>query len=396
MKLALIGNMNNNFFALCRYLRDEGIDARLYYFENEQRYFNMSDDTYYNDHNIWCKSLDWNEINFLTKSVAAIRRDLEDRDVFIACGPSMAFLRKAGLIKSTIFSSYGSDIYQLPFHQYSAIKSLSSLVYFIRRFPFVSQMNKAIADCCFVRTDYSNPVNASALERIGVNKKKWVNIVIPMVYTPIYHPNEITKYYHTSEHYPIFKKIRDEADLVIFHHSRHVWSEIVDKGSVKDNNVLFEGFAIFKKSNPGYNAKLVTFEFGPHVEDSKRLISDLGISEDVIWMSKMPRREIMIGLSLCDIGTGQFHYGIVGGGTTWEVLSSGKPILTYRNDQMIKDNRFHYPLINSRSPKEISNHFQRFMTDKEYFEKLGWEGLDWYSNLVGKSVSEFLTLLHRV
>lgn len=43
MKIALIGNMNNNFFSITRYLRDLGCDAHLYYENNlvNQILFNL-------------------------------------------------------------------------------------------------------------------------------------------------------------------------------------------------------------------------------------------------------------------------------------------------------------------------------------------------------------------
>ena len=38
MKVALIGNMNNNNFAMLRYFRDLGLDAHLFLFEEDGRF----------------------------------------------------------------------------------------------------------------------------------------------------------------------------------------------------------------------------------------------------------------------------------------------------------------------------------------------------------------------
>ena len=50
MKVAIIGNMNNNNFSLLRYLRDSNIDATLFLFENDGNYFsshfNYTSDTF--------------------------------------------------------------------------------------------------------------------------------------------------------------------------------------------------------------------------------------------------------------------------------------------------------------------------------------------------------------
>ena len=46
MKIALIGNMNNNFFSMLRYFRDLGMDATLFLFKNEQAHFLPKYDTW--------------------------------------------------------------------------------------------------------------------------------------------------------------------------------------------------------------------------------------------------------------------------------------------------------------------------------------------------------------
>lgn len=55
MKVALIGNMNNNNFAIMRYFRDNGIDAHLLLYSNdginELSHFSPNNDT--NQYNKW-------------------------------------------------------------------------------------------------------------------------------------------------------------------------------------------------------------------------------------------------------------------------------------------------------------------------------------------------------
>lgn len=38
-KVALVGNMNNNFFSLIRYLKDKNIQAELFLLNNEMGHF---------------------------------------------------------------------------------------------------------------------------------------------------------------------------------------------------------------------------------------------------------------------------------------------------------------------------------------------------------------------
>lgn len=45
-RVALVGNMNNNHFALLRYLRDLGVNATLLMFSNEAAHFYPQQDTW--------------------------------------------------------------------------------------------------------------------------------------------------------------------------------------------------------------------------------------------------------------------------------------------------------------------------------------------------------------
>ena len=57
MKIALIGNQNNNFFALLRYFKDLNLDVTLFLFNNEADHFLPVKDT----HNI--TFIDFKKIN---------------------------------------------------------------------------------------------------------------------------------------------------------------------------------------------------------------------------------------------------------------------------------------------------------------------------------------------
>ena len=59
MKIALLGNMNNNHFAIARYLRDQGFDAHVLLFDDEYNHFLPSCDTYSLDYMSFCHQLSW-------------------------------------------------------------------------------------------------------------------------------------------------------------------------------------------------------------------------------------------------------------------------------------------------------------------------------------------------
>ena len=65
---------------------------------------------------------------------------------------------------------------------------------------------------------------------------------------------------------------------------------------------------------------------------NQHAVHELGVEQQVYWFPLMPRREIMVGLSLADLSTGEFGFPNSGGGTVYESLAMGKPMLHYRDD----------------------------------------------------------------
>ena len=61
MKIGIIGNMNNAYFSLCRYLRDAGYDCHLLIYKNEPDHFDPSCDTVTGDYFNYIKKVDWGE-----------------------------------------------------------------------------------------------------------------------------------------------------------------------------------------------------------------------------------------------------------------------------------------------------------------------------------------------
>ena len=61
MKIGIIGNMNNAYFSLCRYLRDAGYDCHLLIYKNEPDHFDPSCDTDSGDYLNYIKKVDWGE-----------------------------------------------------------------------------------------------------------------------------------------------------------------------------------------------------------------------------------------------------------------------------------------------------------------------------------------------
>ena len=154
----------------------------------------------------------------------------------------------------------------------------------------------------------------------------------------------------------IIKKIRSmENPFVIVSHARHQW--IMPKNFEskkwkllsKNNDWLIHGFKRFIKKRPNSNAFLILFEYGEDYLETKKLCINEGIFDKVQWMLTMPRKEILYIIKNSSVGIGEFyHDDVMWGGTGWEILSQGKPLIQgYRKNssQFKKEYGFEPPPI---------------------------------------------------
>lgn len=394
MTVALIGNMNNNFFTLVRYLRDRGIDAQLLLLNNEHYHFHPSHDTFDLSYQHYTRQLTWGDLStFSRMSSAAVKKELEPYDFIIGCGTAPAFLVKAGR-GIDILVPYGSDFYELPF----VFDRHCQWVDILRRcksWKFHRAQKKGIQEARVI-----NKQNFIVFSKKIVKKLKVPGNMhyfgIPVVYHKIYSPGNIKRFYRQSAWYNEFKKIREQYDLVIFHHSRHIWKSFVDENSYKGNDALIKGVAQFiKKESRGKKVCLLLWEYGPDVAASNQLIGELGIKKNTRWFPMMSRKEILIGLSLADIATGQFHNGGVGGSTVFEALALGKPLLHFRRESTLNiEGITDFPYVQVKTDRDICNALKDYCTDPLAFQAVGRAGEKWYGDIFSKQcVDKFIQLI---
>ncbi|HDY68919.1 MAG TPA: hypothetical protein ENH85_14150 [Candidatus Scalindua sp.] len=382
-KVACIGNMNNNMFSLVRYLRDFNIDATLFLLNNETEHFSPLSDTFDSNYD-YIKKLTWGSNArklFLPSTPGKVREDFKQYDVLIGCGVAPAFLERAGL-KLHIFMPYGADLYSVPFLPARPIT---------RRMPakliLAYYQKRGIRHSLLTTAPVVVKCWSKAIETLGI---KHYPILYPMVYCPQYNNLNFEK--SSLQYSQSFLQIRSNYDVVVFNHSRQIWKTFIDDVSLKGNDVLIRGFADYVKRGTK-KAVLVLFEYGIDVIESKKLISQLGVADSVIWMPKMFRKEIMFGLSLADFGSDQFIVGDGGGGTCWEVMATGKPVFAYFGINQEEFSALNMgkpfpPIVNVKTPDEIVNHLINFEKQPDYYKKLGEKAKNWYSYYMGKGLAE--------
>ena len=116
LRIAFVGNMNNNFFCLMRLLRDRGISSDLLLFKNEFEHFLPEADSF--DENDYVlssvKRLTWSygATDFFNTSKKEISSVISNYDFIIGLGPAPAYLSKANR-DLDLFIPYGGDLLQI-------------------------------------------------------------------------------------------------------------------------------------------------------------------------------------------------------------------------------------------------------------------------------------------
>lgn len=386
MRVALLGNMNNNFFTLTRYLRELGFDAHLFMFPSDPAHFQPEADSFAADHKNYVHLLNWgNPFDLLKTSVNKIRNDVEGFSFFIGCGTAPAYLAKAG-IQLDLVIPYGSDLYDLPF--FKLVRPSKLLNYYV----FTAWQKKGIRTARNISIADTAEIFDKCLAKIGFAGKR-LFAGIPMVYHKQYASEELLTTYSLSSYYTSFKTIRQEFDFVIFHNSRHCWKTERDPVSLKDNDKLFRGLASFRKKFPSRKVALVTFEYGKDVAASKQLVKELKLEKNVFWFPLMARKEIMIGMQLSDIVAGEFKNSWFTYGVVFESMVVAKPIMHFRDDKLYEGLEL-YPMIYAREVKDIENVLAYYIDRKDVLAAMGNEAKQWYiRNIVTKSMRDFQKIL---
>ena len=396
--VAVIGNMNNNGFSLMRYFRDLGANARLYPFssdaEGDLTHFGFESDTWFPDR--WqnhvellpfansARTLYSFPYFFSKRRTIAIIRAIADRgELTIGSGIAPALFAKAGR-RLAAFFPYATGVELLGHLPFLAAMERSPTKWLLYSYVRRLQTRGILEAGRCLNAEMS--LSKEALDRIG---RKFDRLAIPMVYNREKPPISAIPY-ELMEH---ARRIRAQT-FVVFCHARHLWvrnpslTAAQFKSFSKNTDWLIRGFADFR-DHVAHDAVLCLVEYGPDVEASRNLVSELGIAGNVIWLPKMKRREIMYLLSLVNVGVGEFHTdpGILWGGTGWEVLASGKPLIQCFNfTPESYSTAFGHPpppILDARSHRDVAHQLGVMYASEEGRERLGRESVDWFERYNG-------------
>lgn len=367
-------------YSLCRYLRDRGYDAHLILFKDEPEQFMPIADSYNVDYSYIHQSK-WSNLptDLWRTSDSDIRNTLKDFNFIIGCGAAPAYCNKAG-VKLDLMIPYGSDVYARPFllrYPWRGIRKL--WVNF-----FMSYLQyKGIKEASHIMMDYTNYRYESLLPR-NINDRR-IYTTPPFIYIPEYGAS----LGHGDSNINKFKTIRNQTDFVAFHHSRHEWGEGIAHGMRKGNDKLIKGFAKFVNSKPEVSASLIMFDYGSTVYRSKELVRKLGIEDKVNWMPLMPRKSIMAGIGLSDVGIGGLEESFITYGAVSEFMAKGVPIIQRRSDDSNYRYPEMYPMINAYSDDSVAEALDIVYTNRREAKRMGEEAKSWFEKyVISESIKE--------
>ena len=424
MKIALIGNMNNNNFALMRYFRDMGADAHLLLYSNDGQatlsHFKPESDTWQIER--WLPYIHQMEIvngeftivgrkesqliylrplaiakSYIRKffgqddpgwqapSADFIKRDLSGYDKYIGSGITPAVFNLIGM-KLDIFYPYatGIEFYAAP--EFVVKLDSINLATRISSKKIKNYQQLGIRQAKY-RINSELSLTKESFDRIGVD---FIKYTTPMVYLEsISNINKIN-----FKYFDLVDEIKN-IDFTILSASRLFWVKRNNYGKDewhvenKNNQKLIYAFEKFIKLRPHINARLYLFEYGPDVQNTKVLCRKLGIQSSVRWVPKMDRRDIMILLNSVNIASGEFYDvpKAMWGGTGWEALAAGKPLLqgfNFKHGEF--ESYYGYPeppMLPIREHEDILVHLLDMADNPAKCKKIGLEALEWFHRYNG-------------
>jgi glycosyltransferase involved in cell wall biosynthesis len=428
-RIALIGNMNNNNFALMRFFRDLGADAHLLLYLNDgegnSSHFRPESDTWEFERwqpfihrtgipNAPVAALDF-PISLLMSARSRVRSWVGKQDAwmpavskkqiraayegfnrYVGSGITPATMIRAGLPLHIFYPySTGVEFVSSPWFvpRFNKRRSLEAAVYALVR---QRQIEGIRASQRVLNGDVG--LTEQSLTAMGVQP---VRLNIPMVYNLGTMPEAPP----TTKLEAVWEAV-ESCSFTVLHHSRLMWrnpggyTETVWREQNKNNHWLLAAFAAFVRARPGANARLLVVEYGPDVKSTKKYAAELGLNDHVLWISKMERRELMWLLSRVSVGAGEFYERprMIWGGTGWETLASGKPLLQGFSFAPGEFETIYGhpppPLLPVRSEAEILAHLNEMADNPERRHQIGNEARLWFDRYNGVALAnQWLDLL---
>ncbi len=390
-------NTQNSFYTYAKHLRQKGIDAQVVIGTGAtvpKEHLPGWHDTELNtslSNPDWIVNMDLpyflpfiRPIEYLTK-MRKLVKFANTFDVIGCSGLAPMWMRWSK--KPFVLFSYGSDIDQMATQGWSGESGqkfgvTGKIVNNIVRRHLVSSMRRA-------RATVIAPYQLKTAEKLGLTKPTFMPHLID---TELFNPLS------SVEKDAIKRKVRDtlSCDLIMFHPPRQAWTDrnIAD---CKGNDLVFKAFARFLQNWPK-RAKLISVNKGWDLEKSKKLVEELGIQANVVWIDPVNKAEMGKLYNTVDIVLDQFVVGVLAL-VALEPLACETPSVSH----IVKPpNGFFYPemppVVEAMDEDSIYNSMMILANDPQLRVKLGVKGRAWVEKYCSPdvSMSRFIELFEQV
>lgn len=383
MKVALYGNVCNNYYVIAKCLRENKIaDAHLYLNDklDIQHRPESDDPALKNNYPDWIHmNADWDPFKFLKNFDKTFVKELSKYDaVFLS---DLGVLLAPYIKTKKIFYVTGGDLTRIPFSD-RYMQELNGLKFWISRTYIPLMQRRGIRKCDMIITQPFFPFK-SALEKIHVKKEKVSKSYYPFLIDTNsikFIPNSISGIDEVN------RKKLEPFDFVFFHPSRLFIDKkknFVEMGVWKGNDNLFKGFAIFLNKYKISKACIAMPEriHSPDIGLAKKIIAELGIEKNIVWLTPsseegFTRNELINYYSLSDLVGDEFGTGWFGA-IVLEGMACNKPTFCYVDEEVMKQLYPWHPIISVKDPEEIADRIAEFYFDKQKAKEHGELSRKW-------------------
>lgn len=364
-----------------RYLRDTGLDAHLFLWDNELNDFTPEKDTWYIEQ--WHAYIHQTNLTngnlwkYFTTRNKDIKKIFKDFNFIIGTGFAPALFYKSGLTLDLMYPYSGGIEFIRYKKPIEGDTILSKIRFLFTDIIYRYLQSKGIKH----NTKNIWLFDAFSEEYCIKNNINYNYCALPLLYV------EPVSNISIPENLESYVSLMKQSDLVVFSHVAHNYITVF---TAKKNDVLIKGFAKFSKNQSKFKKPLlVLLDKGADVEYSKQLIRELNIESQVLWIPLLQRKEIMLLLQYAQIGGSEF-YGYLWGGTGWEFMASGLPILHntgLSKEQFEEKLGIPYPPIyECKTDDDVARHLMHF--DVHEGKRVGKALQNWFNDNNGKALAD--------
>lgn len=395
-RIAFYGNIANIFYTIAKALRSSSsIDVHLY-LESDTELVQSpesEDPELKKGYPHWIhKDKKWNLRSVFFFWRENIARELNQYDLIILAGRGVVL---APLIRrKTAFYVTGGDLTLIPFYKRFRLIYASPII--------KTRIGQALQRIGIGSVDeiWTQPFSPfkMALKRLKINERKIMDKYFPLIIDSALFSFDENSFKSTDRN---IRRILDNYKFVVFHPSRlmiNPHEELQEAGQWKQNDLLFKSFADLVVRHKATDAVLVMpdREVSPDVLTAKRMIQELGIENNVVWIKGdkkdgFTRNELVKFYSIADVVADDFGIGWFGA-VVLEGLSVGKPVLSYVDNEVMPLLYPWHPLLSSNTQAGNFEFLKKLYNEPGFKAEQGKKGREWIEQFHSKESAAKLYL----